>query len=82
MATDLKKAYRTIMDDHFTPDMEISFIDGDNRQTLSYEKVSWVIGGEKKYLNFIESMVSFCDYLITSYDVKLLFIPMSVDPIS
>ena len=55
MATDLKKAYRTIMDDHFTPNMEISFIDGDNRQTLSYEKVSWVIDGEKKGLRYGEN---------------------------
>ena len=37
---DLKAAYKTIMDDHFAPKMEISFIDGDNRQTLFYEKVS------------------------------------------
>ena len=28
MADDLKKMYRTIMDDHFPPQMEISFVDG------------------------------------------------------
>ena len=43
MPEDLKKAYRTIMEDHFPEQMEISFIDGDNRQTLAYEKISWVI---------------------------------------
>lgn len=55
MATDLKVAYRTIMDDHFTPQMEISFIDGDNRQTLAYEKVSWVIDNENKGLRYGEN---------------------------
>lgn len=54
-AKDLKAAYKTIMDDHFTPKMEISFVDGDNRQTLSYEKVSWVIDGEKKGLRYGEN---------------------------
>ena len=38
---DLKAAYRTIEADHFAPAMEISFIDGDSRQTFSYEKVTW-----------------------------------------
>lgn len=52
---DLKAAYRTIMDDHFTPKMEISFIDGDKKQTLSYEKVSWVIDGENKGLRYGEN---------------------------
>ena len=41
MADDLKKIYRTIMDDHFPPNMEISFVDGEQRQTLFYEKVTW-----------------------------------------
>jgi len=36
MAIDLKAAYKTIMDDHFTPQMEISFLDGGKRQTLCY----------------------------------------------
>ena len=52
---DLKAAYRTIMDDHFPPSMEISFIDGDKRQTLAYEKVSWVIDGEQKGLRYGEN---------------------------
>ncbi|MDD4621601.1 MAG: IMP cyclohydrolase [Kiritimatiellae bacterium] len=55
MATDLKAAYKTIMDDHFTPRMEIAFIDGAKRQTLRYEKVSWVIGGEEKGLRYGEN---------------------------
>ena len=52
---DLKAAYKTIMDDHFAPKMEISFIDGDNRQTLHYEKVSWVIDGVAKGLRYGEN---------------------------
>ena len=52
---DYKTAYRTIMDDHFTDKMEISFIGGDKRQTLEYEKVSWVIDGEKKGLRYGEN---------------------------
>jgi phosphoribosylaminoimidazolecarboxamide formyltransferase/IMP cyclohydrolase len=55
MAIDLKAAYKTIMDDHFTPEMEISFIDGTKRQTLRYEKVTWVIGGEEKGLRYGEN---------------------------
>lgn len=55
MSTDLKAAYKTIMDDHFTPEMEISFIDGATRQTLRYQKVSWVIDGEEKGLRYGEN---------------------------
>ena len=55
MAIDLKAAYKTIMDDHFTPQMEITFIDGAKRQTLAYEKVSWVIDGEEKGLRYGEN---------------------------
>ena len=46
MAEDLKKMYRTVMDDHFPPRMEISFVDKDKRQTLFYEKVVWVVLGD------------------------------------
>jgi phosphoribosylaminoimidazolecarboxamide formyltransferase/IMP cyclohydrolase len=52
---DLKAAYKTIEADHFAPRMEISFIDGDRRQTLSYEKVTWNIGGEEKGLRYGEN---------------------------
>lgn len=57
MATqDFKSAYRTIMDDHFTPRMEISFVEEDGRrQTLSYEKADWVIGDERKGLRYGEN---------------------------
>lgn len=53
--TDLKAAYKTIMDDHFSPKMEISFVDGDKRETLVYEKVSWVIDGVAKGLRYGEN---------------------------
>ncbi len=53
--TDLKAAYRTIMDDHFTPQLEISFVDGVRRQTLVYEKVTWVIDHEEKGLRYGEN---------------------------
>jgi len=55
MPTDLKKMYRTIMDDHFPPRMEISFVDGMKRQTLVYDKVSWVIDGVEKGLRYGEN---------------------------
>ena len=55
MATDLKAAYKTVMDDHFAPTMEISFIDGDRRQTLVYEKVAWTIDGVRKGLRYGEN---------------------------
>ncbi len=55
MTEDLKKMYRTIMDDHFPPHMELSFVDGDNRQTLFYEKVAWTIDGVRKGLRYGEN---------------------------
>ncbi|MFP3999218.1 MAG: IMP cyclohydrolase [Desulfobacterales bacterium] len=55
MADDLKKMYKTIMDDNFPPQMEISFVDGENRQTLFYEKVDWVIEGVRKGLRYGEN---------------------------
>ena len=55
MAEDLKKMYKTIMDDHFPPRMEIAFIGDDNRQTLFYEKVSWVVEGVQKGLRYGEN---------------------------
>ena len=47
--------YRTIMDDHFPPQMEISFVDGKTRQTLVYDKVTWVIDGVEKGLRYGEN---------------------------
>ncbi|MGD8882485.1 MAG: IMP cyclohydrolase, partial [Desulfobacterales bacterium] len=55
MAEDLKKMYRTVMDDHFPPQMEISFIDQDKRQTLFYEKVVWVVDEVQKGLRYGEN---------------------------
>ena len=55
MPQDLKKMYRTIMDDHFPPQMEISFVDGKKRQTLVYDKVTWVIEGVEKGLRYGEN---------------------------
>jgi phosphoribosylaminoimidazolecarboxamide formyltransferase/IMP cyclohydrolase len=43
MAEDLKKMYRTVMDDHFPSQLTISFGD----QTLVYRKRSWKIPDEK-----------------------------------
>jgi phosphoribosylaminoimidazolecarboxamide formyltransferase/IMP cyclohydrolase len=55
MAEDLKKMYRTIMDDQFPPNMEITFVDGDKRQTLFYEKVTWVVDDVQKGLRYGEN---------------------------
>ena len=55
MAEDLKKMYRTIMDDQFPPKMEISFVDENNRQTLFYEKVTWTIDDVQKGLRYGEN---------------------------
>jgi phosphoribosylaminoimidazolecarboxamide formyltransferase/IMP cyclohydrolase len=52
---DLKQAYKTIETDHFAPQMEISFIDGDSRQVFKYEKVTWNIAGEQKGLRYGEN---------------------------
>jgi phosphoribosylaminoimidazolecarboxamide formyltransferase/IMP cyclohydrolase len=55
-ATDLKAAYKTIMDDHFPSKMEISAIEEDgSRQTLCYEKASWQINGIEKGLRYGEN---------------------------
>ena len=53
--SDLKKLYKTIMDDHFPPKMEISFVDENNRQTLFYEKVTWTIDNVQKGLRYGEN---------------------------
>ena len=52
---DLKTAYKTIMDDHFPPRMEISFGDGAKRQTLVFEKASWLIDNVEKGLRYGEN---------------------------
>ncbi len=55
MSDDLKKMYKTIVEEHFPPRMEISFIDDSEKQTLFYEKVLWDIKGEKKGLRYGEN---------------------------
>ena len=55
MAEDLKKMYRTIVEDHFPARMEISFVAEKERQTLFYEKVFWTIDGENKGLRYGEN---------------------------
>jgi phosphoribosylaminoimidazolecarboxamide formyltransferase/IMP cyclohydrolase len=55
MVEDLKKMYRTVMDDHFSPHIEIAFVDGDKRQTLFYEKVAWVVDDVQKGLRYGEN---------------------------
>jgi phosphoribosylaminoimidazolecarboxamide formyltransferase/IMP cyclohydrolase len=53
--TDFKSAYRRIMEDHFPDHMEISFVGEQGRQTLFYEKATWVIDGEEKGLRYGEN---------------------------
>ena len=55
MAKDLKSAYKTIMDDRFPDRMEIAFGEGAERQTLVYEKASWLIDNVKKGLRYGEN---------------------------
>jgi phosphoribosylaminoimidazolecarboxamide formyltransferase/IMP cyclohydrolase len=52
---DLKSAYRRIMDEHFPDRMEISFVGDTGRQTLYYEKATWVVDGEEKGLRYGEN---------------------------
>lgn len=52
---DLKSAYKTIMDDHFPRTMELSFGEGAGRQTLFFEKATWVINGIEKGLRYGEN---------------------------
>ncbi len=55
MTDDLKKMYSTIVADSFPADMEVSFIEKDKRQTLFYEKVTWVIDDVQKGLRYGEN---------------------------
>jgi len=52
---DLKAAYRTIMADHFPDRMEIAFVDGNQRTTLVYEKVTWVVDDVRQGLRYGEN---------------------------
>ncbi|HTP58569.1 MAG TPA: IMP cyclohydrolase, partial [Spirochaetia bacterium] len=44
-----------MMEDHFPDRMEISFVNETGRQTLFYEKTTWVIQGEEKGLRYGEN---------------------------
>jgi len=55
MAEDLKKAYRTMVKEAFPDRMEIAFVEGDKKQTLIYEKVTWEVSGERKGLRYGEN---------------------------
>lgn len=51
----LKELYKTMADDPFPSAMEISFIEGNKKQTLYYEKATWNIDGETKGLRYGEN---------------------------
>ncbi len=51
MPKKLQKDYKTILGDHFSDTMSISF----GNKTLQYEKVGWDIGGERKGLRYGEN---------------------------
>ena len=55
MAKDLKKMYRKVVSDSFPSNLEITFREGEERQTLIYEKVEWDIQGEKRGLRYGEN---------------------------
>ncbi len=55
MPDDLKKMYSTIVADSFPAKMEVSFVEEDKRQTLFYEKVTWVIDEVQKGLRYGEN---------------------------
>lgn len=53
---ELQKIYRTVQDDHFPKNMEISFYDETfPKQSLLYERVVWNIDGEEKGLRYGEN---------------------------
>ncbi|MCD6498156.1 MAG: IMP cyclohydrolase [Deltaproteobacteria bacterium] len=55
MAENLKKAYKTIMEDHLPPKVEVRFRYEDHDTTLVYEKVSWIVNGVEKGLRYGEN---------------------------
>jgi phosphoribosylaminoimidazolecarboxamide formyltransferase/IMP cyclohydrolase len=55
MQKDLKKAYHTIVADHFPERMEVGFVFSDRRSTLVYEKITWEIDGVQKGLRYGEN---------------------------
>ncbi len=55
MPRDLKQAYRTMSGDPFPGRIEIAFVWDDERSTLVYVKVSWVVDGERRGLRYGEN---------------------------
>jgi phosphoribosylaminoimidazolecarboxamide formyltransferase/IMP cyclohydrolase len=55
MAVDLKRAYRTIVDEHFPERLEIAHVWEGRREVLIYEKVRWEVGGEERGLRYGEN---------------------------
>ncbi len=55
MSEDLKAMYRTIVEDNFPSQMEVSFVADGSRQTLYYEKVTWTVDGVRKGLRYGEN---------------------------
>ncbi|MFO7742724.1 MAG: IMP cyclohydrolase [Anaerolineae bacterium] len=55
MNQNLERAYRIVMDDHFPARMEITFVFDEERSTLIYEKVTWVVDGVQKGLRYGEN---------------------------
>jgi phosphoribosylaminoimidazolecarboxamide formyltransferase / IMP cyclohydrolase len=47
--------YRNINPDDFPPRLEVTFADGQSRQTLFYEKVTWTIEDEERGLRYGEN---------------------------
>jgi phosphoribosylaminoimidazolecarboxamide formyltransferase / IMP cyclohydrolase len=51
----LRDAYRTLVEEHFPPGLEIALVDDHGRQVLAYEKVTWMVDGERKGLRYGEN---------------------------
>ncbi|MEW5815282.1 MAG: IMP cyclohydrolase, partial [Spirochaetota bacterium] len=54
-ADKLSSMYKKINVDSFPARIEIHFLDENKKQTLLYEKVEWVLGGEKRGLRYGEN---------------------------
>ncbi|MBW1649994.1 MAG: IMP cyclohydrolase [Deltaproteobacteria bacterium] len=55
MPDDIKKMYKSIAEEHFPQQMEISFVNNGKKQTLYYDKVTWTIDGVSKGLRYGEN---------------------------
>jgi phosphoribosylaminoimidazolecarboxamide formyltransferase/IMP cyclohydrolase len=51
----LKAAYRSITQDHFPDTLEICFVQGDQRQCLQFQRVTWTIDGQDRGLRYGEN---------------------------